>query len=95
VREADCKLCGTGTTGKIEREPAALGAHHQTGELDVALLAGGSGTGHRAQRAGMAEPVLPSDDAAGAEDGEGGDGAPTGDSFVLDVAARNELRGVG
>ena len=40
----------------------------------------------------MAQSVLPSADAAGTEDGESGDGAPTGDSFVLDVARKTGVR---
>ena len=40
----------------------------------------------------MAQPVLPSDDAQGTEDSESGDGTPTGDPFVLDVARGTRLR---
>jgi len=92
VWETDRELSGTGATGKIEWQSATVRSHHQTRELDIALLAGGSGPGDGAQRAGMAQSVLPSGDAPGTKDGEGGDGAPTGDSFVLDVAASFELR---
>ena len=53
-----------GAVGKIQRESAAPGAHHQTGEFDRAFLAGGSGAGHSTQSAGMAQQVYPPDDAA-------------------------------
>jgi hypothetical protein len=46
----------------------------------------------RAKSAGVAQPVLPSGDAPETEDGESGDGAPTGNSFVLDVARGTGLR---
>ena len=44
---------------KIQRESAATGAHHQTGEFDRAFLAGGSGASHSAQSARMAQQVSP------------------------------------
>jgi hypothetical protein len=36
-------------------EAAATGAYHQTGEFDIALLDGGSGSGHSSQPSGMAQ----------------------------------------
>ena len=40
----------------------------------------------------MAQPILPSGDATGTEDRQGGDGAKTGGSFVLDAAQGMGLR---
>src|SRR5262249_28518576 len=71
LRQADCELSGIGATGGVERQSATPGTYHKTGEFDVALLAGGSSPGYGAQPSGMAQPVLPSDDAAGAEDRQG------------------------
>src|ERR1700746_1054804 len=73
-------------TGKIQWESAATRTHHQTGEFDVALPAGGGGPGHGAQLAGVAQPVLPSDDASGTENSKSGQGPPFSHSFVLDVS---------
>ena len=56
LSDGNCELFGVGAAGKIERQSATLGSHHQTGKFDVALSAGGSGAGHGAQCAGMAEP---------------------------------------
>jgi transposase len=41
--QGDCKLSGMGAVRKVERGSATAGAHHQTGQLAVALLTGGSG----------------------------------------------------
>ena len=71
-----------------------LGHIHQTGEFDVALFAGGSGAGHSAQRARVAQPVLPPGDATRTEDCQGRHGSPTGGSTVLDDAPRVGLRAV-
>jgi transposase len=71
VRKADCELSGTGAVGGIQRGPATAGAHHQTGQLAVALLAGGSGPSHGAQRPGVAPQVFPPGPAAGTEDCQG------------------------
>jgi hypothetical protein len=81
-----CELRGTGTSGRVKRESATARTYYQAGEFDVAFFAGGSGAGHGAQRAGMAEPVFPSGDAAGTEDRQGCYGTPVGSSPVLDVA---------
>jgi hypothetical protein len=90
--EADCQLSGTGTAGRFQRETATAGAHHQTGEFDVALFAGGGGTRRGAQPAGMAQPVLPPDDAPGTKDRQSRLGPETGCSLVLDVAQAMGLR---
>ena len=63
--QAGGQLSGTGTTRRIQRQSATAGAYHQTREFDAALLAGGSGAGHSAQRARVAQPVLPPGDATG------------------------------
>src|SRR5882762_3717039 len=94
VWQADRKLSGTGAAGGLERESATAGPYHQTRQLSVALLVSGSDPGDGAQRSGMAEQVPPSEDAPGAEDRQGGDGAPTGGSDVLDDAQGMELRAV-
>ena len=86
VWETDRQLSGTGAAGEVERESATTGPYHKTGKLHVALLAGGSSSGHGAQHPGMAWQVFPSHDAAGAEDRQGGDGTETGGSSLLDVA---------
>src|SRR6267378_2347821 len=65
VRQADRELSGTGAAGGLERESATAGPYHQTRQLSVALLAGGSGPGDGAQRSRMAEQVPPSYDATG------------------------------
>ena len=92
VWQADRELSGTGAVGGLEWQSAATGAHHQTGEFDVALLAGGSGSGHSAQPSGMAQQVFPSDDASGPEDRQGCHGTAVGHSFVLDVAQGMGIR---
>jgi len=68
VWQADRGLSRPGAVGKIQRESAAPGAHHQTGEFDRAFLAGGSGASHGTQSAGMAQQVYPPDDAARTKD---------------------------
>src|SRR6266478_2202673 len=77
VRQADRELSGTGAAGGLERESATAGPYHQTRQLSVALLAGGSGPGDGAQRSRMAEQVPPSDDATGPEDRQDRDGPQT------------------
>jgi hypothetical protein len=94
VWEASRELSRTGAAGKVQRESAAARAYHQTRKFHDAFLACRSGPGHGAQLTGMAPSVLPSDAAPGAEDGKSGDGTPTGDPFVLDVAPRIGLRAV-
>ena len=90
--ETDCELSGTGAAGKIQRESAAFRSHHETRKFDVAFSAGRGGSGHGAQAAGVAQSILPSDDASRAEDGKGGDVPPTRHSVVLDVASKFALR---
>ena len=92
--KAGRQLSRIGAAGKVQRQSATLRAYHQAGEFDDALSAGGSGTGHGSQLAGVAQPVLPSDDAPGTEDSEGSDGPPLSHSFVLDVARGTRLRAV-
>ena len=55
VREASSELSRTGAVGGLEWQSAATGAYHQTREFDVALLAGGSGSGRSSQPSGMAQ----------------------------------------
>src|SRR5260370_24398068 len=92
VWQADRELSGTGAIGGLERESATTGAYHQTGEFDIALLDGGSGSGHSAQPSGMAQQVFPPEDAPGPEDRQGCHGAETRDLFVLDGAQGMGLR---
>jgi transposase len=80
------ELSGTGPSRRIQRQSATAGAYHQTGQFDAALFAGGSGAGHSAQRARVAQPVLPPGDATRTEDCQSSDGSPTGGSSVLDDA---------
>ena len=88
LRQAGGELSGTGAAGRLQRESATAGTHHQAGEFDVALFAGGSGAGHSAQRAGVAQQVLPPDDATRTENRQGRHGAQTGGSSVLDDGAK-------
>ena len=55
VWQADRRLLGVSALRGLERESAATGAYHQTGEFDVALLAGGSGPSYSTQPSGMAQ----------------------------------------
>src|SRR5207247_4836703 len=86
VWEAGCQLCGTGTARKVQRETAALGAHHETREFDRTLSASGSGPSCRTRQSSVAQPVFASTDAPRTKDGESSDGAPISHWFVLDVA---------
>jgi transposase len=52
------ELSGTGAIGGLERTAASAGTHHETRQLSVALLAGGSGASHGTQRSGMAQQVF-------------------------------------
>jgi transposase len=63
-----------------------LGHITKQGSSMLALLAGGSGAGHGAQPSGMAQQVLPPDDAPGTEDRQGRHGPQAGGSSVLDDA---------
>jgi transposase len=55
LRQADCELSGTGAVGRFQRASATTGTHYQAGQLDLAVLAGGSSPGHGAERPGMAQ----------------------------------------
>ena len=55
LRQAGGQLSGTGAAGGVQRKPAAAGTHHQARQFDDAFPAGGSGAGHGAQSAGMAQ----------------------------------------
>src|SRR6185369_14435360 len=57
VREASGELSGIGAAGKVQRESATAGPHHQTRKFAVALPAGGSGPSHGAEPARMAQPA--------------------------------------
>ena len=94
VWQADRELSGTGAVGGVQRGSATAGTYHETRQLSVALLAGGSGASHGAQRPGMAQQVFPPGDAAGTEDRQGSHGPETGGSSVLDVAQGMGLRAV-
>src|SRR5580698_4239839 len=59
VRQADRELSRTGALGRFQWEPATAGTHHQTGELDVALLVGGSCPSYGTKHSGMAQQVFP------------------------------------
>ena len=49
LRQASGQLSGPGPVGRVQRESATAGTHHQAGQFDVAFLAGGSGAGDGAQ----------------------------------------------
>ncbi len=55
LRQAGGQLSGTGAAGGVQRKPAAVGTHHQARQFDDAFPAGGGGTSHGAQSAGMAQ----------------------------------------
>ena len=94
VWQADRELSGTGAVGGLQRTAASAGTHHQTRQLSVALLAGGSGASYGTQRPGMAQQVFPPGHAARKENREGRHGPEAGGSHVLDVAQGMELRAV-
>src|SRR5215467_6982469 len=68
LRQTGSELSGSGAVGRIERESATAGTHHQTGEFDRAFLAGGSGASYGAESARMAQQVSPPDDATRTKD---------------------------
>src|SRR4029077_6818694 len=55
VWQADRVLLGAGAVGRFKRGSATARPYHQTRELTVTFLAGGSSTGQRAQHPGMAQ----------------------------------------
>src|ERR1700722_19170757 len=67
LRQAGGELSGAGAVGGLQRQSTTPGAHHQTGKLDDAFLAGGSGPGDGAQPARVAQQISPLDDAARTE----------------------------
>jgi transposase len=69
-----------------------LGHISKHGNVLLRFLAGGSGTGRRAQSPGVAQQVLSSRDAAWTQDRESSDGAQAGGASVLDVASGSGLR---
>src|SRR5215831_13704097 len=68
LRQTGGQLSGVGAVRKIQRESAAPGTHHQTGEFDRAFLVGGSVASHGAQSARVAQQVSPPGDAARTKD---------------------------
>ena len=92
LRQAGGELSGTGAAGRIQRESATAGTYHQARQFDAALFAGGSGAGDGAQRARVAQQVLPPDDATRTENRQGRHGSQTGGSSVLDDAPGMGLR---
>src|SRR5439155_19824378 len=81
--QADRQLSGAGAAGEIEWESAPAGTYHETREHTAAFPAGGGRASDGAEPAGMAESVLPPDDAAGEEECSGLYGAETGRSLGL------------
>src|SRR5450432_955082 len=55
VWQADRELSGAGAVGGVERKSATVGTYHETGQLPVALPAGGSGASDGAQHPRMAQ----------------------------------------
>src|SRR5215469_13479059 len=84
--QAGGELSRTGAAGGFQWKSATAGTHHQAGKFDVAFSAGRGSPGHGTQPARMAPQVCALDDATWAQDGEGRNGAQTGDSAVLDDA---------
>src|SRR5262249_36710001 len=94
LRQADCQLCGTGSVRGVERGSAETGPYQQARQRAAALSDGGSGAGHSAQPAGVAQQVLPLGHASRAEDRQDRYGPQAGGASVLDVAAGPGLRSV-
>jgi len=92
LRQAAGQLCRAGAGGEVQRRSAPVGTHQQARQRAAAFFAGGSGAGHGAQSAGVAQQVFPSGYAARAEDRESRDGAKAGRASVLDVASGLRLR---
>src|ERR1700757_3117618 len=92
LRQATGQLCETSAGGEVQRRSAPTGTYQQTRQRAAALFAGGSGAGHGAQSAGVAQQVFPSRHAAWTQDRESSDGAETGGASVLDVASGPGLR---
>ena len=94
LRQAGGELSGTGAVGRVQRESAAAGPHHQAGQFDRALPAGGGGAGDGAQPAGVAQQIFSSGAAARTEDRESCHGPSVGRAVVLDDAQGMGLRAV-
>ena len=92
LRQTDRQLCGTGAGGEVQRRSAPAGTHQQARQRAAALSAGGSGAGHGAQSAGVAQQVLSSRYATWKKDCESSDGAKVSGASVLDVAPGLRLR---
>ena len=92
LRQAGGELSGTGAAGRVQRESPAPGTHHQAGQFDRALPAGGGGAGHGAQPAGVAQQIFSSGAAARTQDCESRDGSSLGRAVVLDDAQAMGLR---
>src|SRR5579859_2874407 len=83
---------GLVSRGEVQRRPTSTGTHQQARQRAAAVSAGGSGAGHGAQPAGVAQQVLPSGHAAWTEDRQSSHGAEAGGASVLDVAPGLRLR---
>ncbi len=94
VRQADRELCGSGTRRRLQWRTTPAGTYQQARQRFTALLSGGSGAGDSTERSRVAEQVFPSRHATRTQDRQGGNGAPTGGSSVLDVAPAMGLRAV-
>src|SRR6202041_2413287 len=90
--QADRELGGIGAHGRIQRRSSTARSHQQTGEFSVAVLAGGSGAGHGAERPGLAAKVSALSDASRKGNREGGDGSQACGPSLLDVAEGMGLR---
>src|SRR5256885_2499384 len=82
-------------TGRLQRESPQTGTHHQARQFHAALFAGGSGAGHSAQPAAVAQQISSPDDATRTENRQGRDGTETSRSSVLDDAPAMGLPAVG
>ena len=92
LRQAAGQLHRAGSDGGVQRRSSSTGTHQQARQRAAAVSAGGSGAGHGAQSAGVAQQVLPPRHATGTQDREGSDGAKAGGASVLDVASGPRLR---
>jgi hypothetical protein len=71
LRQAAGQLYRAGAGGEVQRRSAPIRTHQQTRQRAAALSAGGSGAGHGAQSAGVAQQVLSPRHAAWTEDRQG------------------------
>lgn len=74
--------------GLVPARATAARSHQQTGELAIAVPAGGSSPGSGAERSSVAASFSAPGPAPRASHREGGDGAQAGREFVVDVAQR-------